>query len=84
MVQTLIAMPLDPNKLYQKRPKLRPEILVAVEWSAIIFALMLAVLFLGWALALQLVPETASFTADEISQPTNDSPATSDSPQLLP
>ena len=61
-------MPLDPNKFYHKRRTSRPEILLAVEWSAIIFAGMLAMLFFAWALALQL-PESGIFTADEASQP---------------
>lgn len=48
------AMPLDPNRFYQKRSSARQAILHAVEWSAIAFTGMLAVLFLSWALALQL------------------------------
>lgn len=51
-------MPLDPNKLYRKGSATRQAVLFAVEWSAITFAGMLAVLFLGWALALR-VPLTA-------------------------
>jgi len=50
-------MPLDPNKFHQKsekRPSAQQGVLAAVEWSAIIFAGMLAVLFLVWALALRL------------------------------
>lgn len=78
-------MPLDPSKLYPKRrPKHGPEILQAVEWSAIVFAFMLAILFLSWALALQSAPETASFTAGEVHQPTSDSAATSNIPSLWP
>ena len=65
-------MPLDPNKISRKRPRLRPDILFAAEWSAIIFAGMLAVLFLAWALALQM-PETGKFTTGEPSQATGDS-----------
>ena len=45
-------MPLDPNKLYRKRSSARETVLFALEWSAITFAGMLAVLFLAWALAL--------------------------------
>ena len=48
-------MPLDPNKFYQKRSSTRRTVLLAAEWSAIIFTGMLAVLFLSWALALQLL-----------------------------
>jgi hypothetical protein len=44
-------MPQDPNKFYRKRPSDRRLILIALEWSAIIFAGMLALLFLGWALS---------------------------------
>jgi hypothetical protein len=73
---TLIVMPLDPNKLYGKKPRLRSEVLLALEWSAIIFAGMLAVLFLSRALALQTMPETGSVTADQAVQTTSDSPAT--------
>lgn len=65
-------MPLDPDKLSQKTPKLRAEVLLAAEWSAIVFAGMLAVLFLAWALTLQF-PETGLFTTDEPSQTTSDS-----------
>lgn len=65
-------MPLDPDKLAQKTPKLRAEVLLAAEWAAIVFAGMLAVLFLAWALALQL-PETGMFMADESSQTMSDS-----------
>lgn len=68
-------MPLDPNKLYQKNPRLRPAILVAVEWSAIIFAGMMAVLFLGWALALHPTAMTGSVTADQVSHTASDQPA---------
>jgi hypothetical protein len=66
-------MPLDPNKLSHKRPRLQPDVLLAAEWSAIVFAGMLAVLFLVWAFALQF-PETGIFTADEASQTASDNP----------
>lgn len=49
-------MPLDPNKFYRKQSSTRRTALLAVEWSAIIFAGMLAVLFLSWAIALQQLP----------------------------
>lgn len=47
-------MPLDPNNFHRKRSSAQQEVLAAVEWSAIIFAGMLAVLFLVWALTLRL------------------------------
>jgi hypothetical protein len=46
-------MPLEPNKVGQKRSGTQQAVLFAAEWSAIIFAAMLAVFFLSWALALQ-------------------------------
>lgn len=47
-------MPLDPSKFHQKRPSTHEPLRLAVEWSAIIFAGMLAVLFLSWAVTLQM------------------------------
>ena len=61
-------MPLDPNKFCQKRSGARKAVLFAVEWSAIIFTGMLAVLFLSWALALQLPAEGASKPTENASK----------------
>lgn len=66
-------MPLDPNKLSRKTPKPDADVLLAIEWSVIVFAGMLAVLFFAWALALQL-PEIGAFTADQVSQTTSENP----------
>jgi len=66
-------MPLDPNKLSRKTPKPDADVLLAIEWSVIVFAGMLAVLFFAWALALQL-PEIRAFTADQVSQTTSENP----------
>ena len=52
-------MPLDPNKFGQKGS--------GTEWSAIIFAAMLAVFFFSWALALQPPLGGASWTATDTS-----------------
>ena len=73
-------MPLDPNKLYQKKPRLeqptlRPAVLFAIEWSAIIFAGMLAVLFLCWSLAVVSTSDTESLTAAQAPQPASNNPA---------
>ena len=65
----LVKMPLDPNKFYQKRSSTRQAVLLAVEWLAIIFTGMLAVLFLRWALALQLPSESASLVTESASNP---------------
>jgi hypothetical protein len=46
-------MPLDPSKFQQKKPSTQEALRLAVEWSAIILASMLALLFLGWSIALQ-------------------------------
>ena len=64
-------MPLDPNKFHQKsekRPSAQQGVLVAVEWSAIIFAGMLAVLFLAWALTLRL-PDILSADIETSANP---------------
>ena len=45
---------LDPGKIRRKGSATRQAALFAVEWSAIIFSGMLAVLFLSWALELLL------------------------------
>ncbi len=49
-------MPLDHGKFCRKKAGARQAMLIAMEWSAIIFAGMLAVLFLGWALASHPLP----------------------------
>jgi hypothetical protein len=51
MENGLSEMPLDPNKFHRQRSSDRHAILFALEWSAIIFTGMLALLFLGWALS---------------------------------
>jgi len=64
-------MPLDPNKFHhnsEKRSSAPPGVLAAVEWSAIIFAGMLAVLFLAWALTLRL-PDILSADIETGSNP---------------
>lgn len=50
----VIKMPMDPTKLNRKRSSAQQGVLAAVEWCAIIFAGMLALLFLVWAVELQL------------------------------
>ena len=47
-------MGLFPSKIRRKGSATRQAALLAVEWSAIIFSGMLAVLFLSWALQLRL------------------------------
>ena len=50
-------MPLDLDRFFMKKKSAaRRAVLFAVEWSAIIFTGMLAVLFLAWALALHPLP----------------------------
>jgi hypothetical protein len=49
-------MPLDPSKFRQKKPSAQQTFRLAVEWSAIILAGMLAVLFLSWSITLQMHP----------------------------
>lgn len=46
-------MPLDPSKFRHKKPSTQETLRLAAEWSAIILAGMLAVLFLSWSVALQ-------------------------------
>jgi hypothetical protein len=65
----LLAMPLDPTKLdptkiRRKGSEARQAVLLAVEWSAIIFSGMLAVLFLSWALELRLPQINISDTTE--------------------
>jgi hypothetical protein len=50
------VMPLDPNRFRQKRRSAAETLRLAVEWAAIIFAGMLAVLFLSWSITLQMPP----------------------------
>ena len=64
-------MPLDPNKFHrssEKRPSAQQGVLAAAEWSAIVFAGMLAVLFLAWALTLRL-PDILSADIETGSNP---------------
>jgi hypothetical protein len=60
----LLAMPLDPTKIRRKGSATRQAVLLAVEWSAIIFSGMLAVLFLSWALELRLLQINISDTTE--------------------
>ena len=60
----LVAMPLDPTKIRRKGSATRQAVLLAVEWSAIIFSGMLAVLFLSWALELRLPQINISDTTE--------------------
>ena len=65
----LLAMPLDPTKfdptkVRRKGSATRQAAVLAVEWSAIIFSGMLAVLFLSWALELRLPPINTSNTTE--------------------
>ena len=55
---------LDPTKIRRKESAARQEVLLAVEWSAIIFFGMLAVLFLSWALELRLPQINISNTTE--------------------
>jgi hypothetical protein len=61
-------MPLDPNRfLVKKKSRARKAVLFAVEWSAILFTGMLAVLFVAWALALHPLPlRTVIEQADKV------------------
>jgi len=60
-------MPLDPNKLYQKKSGDWRAVFAAAEWAAIIFACMLALLFLSWALTRQMSPVDANHTDEHVS-----------------
>lgn len=64
-------MPLDPNKFYhqKKSSSSRQAMLLAVEWSAIVFAGMLAVLFLSWAVELQMPSLSDSMIGENASDP---------------
>jgi hypothetical protein len=64
-----LAMPLDPTKFNPTKTRRKGSgtgqaALLAVEWSAIIFSGMLAILFLSWALELQLPQINISDTTE--------------------